>query len=252
MNLTQSNESEGVWGLPGTVSWGLLIGFAIVYAQVIGIGLYIGIDNPGLDPANTDMDALLVQYQLHGIAISSGLILAAIVCLPLILGVIKLKKYSRIGSYLGIRGVPLKTFGFWVLAIFVAALAYDLLVWLLEKPIVPDFSLEVYRSAAGSWVMWLAIVLVAPLLEEVYFRGFLFKGLAASIAGPAGAITITALLWAAMHVQYDLLGIGFIFIVGLILGVARYQTGSTVLTFALHLLLNLGATIQTAYTVGSA
>ena len=114
---------------------------------------------------------------------------------------------------------------------------------------MPDFSIEIYRSAAGSWVLWLAIVLVAPLAEEVFFRGFLFRGFAASMLGPAGAIVLTALIWAAFHLQYDYLQMGFVFVVGLLLGMARYLSGSIVLTSGLHVLMNLSAMLLTAVTL---
>ncbi len=242
-------DPDVVWGLPGTILWGLVISLIYFYAQIFGLGIYIGLAHGTSDLAG--LERLLEQYAFHGMALSYGLFAAALVCVPLVLGVIKLKRQSNLVSYLGLRAVGIGTFGYWSLALLALGFAFDLLLWFIGRPIVPDFSIEIYRSAEGAWVLWLAIVLVAPLVEEVFFRGFLFRGFAASILGPAGAITLTALIWAAFHLQYDALQMGFVFVVGILLGMARYVTGSIVLSFGLHALMNLGAMLLTAFTLAN-
>ena len=67
--------------------------------------------------------------------------------------------------------------------------------------------------------------------------------------GPAVAITLTALVWAGFHLQYDYLQMGFIFVIGILLGMARYKSGSILLTFGLHASMNAGAMLLTAYTL---
>ena len=75
---------------------------------------------------------------------------------------------------------------------------------------------------------------MAPFIEEVFWRGFIFKGICESKAGPLAAIAITSLFWAAQHTQYSLAGRGDIFIMGLFLATVRYLTRSTTLTIFLH------------------
>jgi len=41
------------------------------------------------------------------------------------------------------------------------------------------------------------------LFEELFFRGFLFRGLSSSFMGPVGAVLVTSALWALIHTQYD-------------------------------------------------
>ena len=236
-----------MWGLAGTLAWGLVIGLVYIYAQVVGIGFYIGLRHA--DPVAGDFERLFAQYQYHGMALSYGLFAAALVCIPLILAAIKLKKHSKLKSYLGLEPVDGRSFAYWCGAIFVLAVAFDLLQWLGGRPIVPDFMLEIYSSAAGSAILWLAVVIAAPVTEEMLFRGFLYPGLAASILGPVGAIMLSSLAWAACHIQYDLLQMSFIFVIGLLLGWARYRTGSILLTCGLHALLNLAAMLLTAFTL---
>lgn len=109
--------------------------------------------------------------------------------------------------------------------------------------------LKAYGSASPRWLLWLAVNIGAPIFEEISFRGFLFKGLAASRLRWQGATVITAVLWAVIHQQYDWYGLAVVFALGLLLGVVRAKTHSTVLTMWLHCLINLVATAQVAFAL---
>jgi membrane protease YdiL (CAAX protease family) len=122
----------------------------------------------------------------------------------------------------------------------------DVFTTLMGRPIVPDFMVDVYQTAGFVPFLWLALIVAAPLMEEVFFRRFLLAGFSRSKIGAPGAIVLTAALWAAIHSQYDFYGIATIFVFGLFLGYARLKTGSIYTTIILHAVMNLGATIQVA------
>ena len=99
-------------------------------------------------------------------------------------------------------------------------------------------------------LFFIAVVIVAPITEEIAFRGFLFRGLSASWLGVAGTTVLTtSAAWAAMHVQYDWSRSAQIFLIGLLLGWLRWASGSTLLTILLHVLANLAASVQAAIKV---
>jgi hypothetical protein len=105
--------------------------------------------------------------------------------------------------------------------------------------------IETYLTAGSVALLWLAIVVAAPLAEEVLFRGFLFTGFAASPLGAMGTIFLTSLVWAAIHVQYDLYGRFMIFLSGLLLGWARWRTQSVTTPILMHSFMNLVAMLET-------
>ncbi len=82
-------------------------------------------------------------------------------------------------------------------------------------------------------------VVLMPLFEELLFRGFLYRGLADSRLGVAGAISIAAVLWAVLHFDRTLAGIALIFAMGLLYGWVRHKTDSLVLPIAFHMFYNL-------------
>jgi membrane protease YdiL (CAAX protease family) len=93
-------------------------------------------------------------------------------------------------------------------------------------------------------LLWFALMVMAPLSEEILFRGFVFKGLQNSRVGAIGAILIANIVWSAMHAQYDAYGIAQVFIAGLLLGAARLKTNSIYVPIAMHSFMNLIATVE--------
>jgi membrane protease YdiL (CAAX protease family) len=140
-----------------------------------------------------------------------------------------------------------------VVSMAVFLLGYDALTSLLSHDVVSPFQLDTYRTARAAGLLpmlWLAFVIAAPLGEEIVFRGFLYRGWARSPGAVAPAIAVISALWAMMHVQYDWFGILQIFLLGLLLGWARWRSGSTLLAVGLHGLANAWAMIETAVTIG--
>jgi len=137
-------------------------------------------------------------------------------------------------------------FGF--AAMVALIVAGNVLSWLLGRGIVTPFQLDIYTTAsAGGWLLWLwlAVVVLTPIGEEILFRGFLFRGWLQSPRDIWPVIVGTSLLWAFIHVQYDWYVIGQIFIFGLLLGWMRWASGSTILTILLHALINTEGMLET-------
>src|SRR4030095_14541940 len=107
---------------------------------------------------------------------------------------------------------------------------FDLFTFMVGRDVVPRFMVEAYVSARASNslpLFFVAVVVVAPIAEEIAFRGFLFRGLSQSWLGVSGALMATSAAWAAMHIQYDAFTVGQIFCIGLLLGWIRWASGST-------------------------
>jgi membrane protease YdiL (CAAX protease family) len=88
-------------------------------------------------------------------------------------------------------------------------------------------------------------IVIAPILEEFIFRGFLFSQLRITL-GNWGAISLSSLAWTSLHFQYELKILFVLFVFGLFLGFLRWKYNSLFLVMALHAVNNLVALI-TAY-----
>jgi len=166
----------------------------------------------------------------------------------LLLALFARRSGATVAGYLGLvwprRGELL--FGF--AALVAVIVAGNVVSWLLGRPIVTPFQVDIYTTAgAGGWLLWLllAVVVVTPIGEEILFRGFLFRGWLRAPRDVWPVIVITSLLWALIHVQYDWYVIGQIFVFGLLLGWIRWASGSTILTIMLHALINTEGMLET-------
>jgi uncharacterized protein len=96
----------------------------------------------------------------------------------------------------------------------------------------------------------IAFVVAAPISEEFFARGFLYRGWSESFLGPVGGIILSSLVWTALHLQYNWYFFGEVFSIGLLLGYLRYRFNSTWLTVIVHGLNNLAALAQTILLTG--
>jgi membrane protease YdiL (CAAX protease family) len=231
-----------VWGSLATLLWAVLIAIVFLVVQVFAAGLYILVTTG--DPGN-QMAATLKNLEFDGTFLAYCTLASAVVCVPLIMGIARLKRGSNLKEYLGLKWPSLGATLRWSLITVALCLLNDAIFLALGRPIVPEFMLKSYASASPRWILWLALLVGAPIFEEICFRGFIFKGLAASRARWYGATIVTAMFWAAIHLQYGWFEIVSILGLGLLLGIARAMTGSTVLTIWLHSLINILATAQT-------
>jgi hypothetical protein len=114
------------------------------------------------------------------------------------------------------------------------------------RPFISEFMVHTYSTVRFKSVLLFAVLIAAPLYEELFFRGFMFRGIENSRMGPIGATIITSLLWSVTHTQYDAFGITFTFLGGLLLSWALVKTKSIYVPIVLHTLWNLIATIEVA------
>jgi membrane protease YdiL (CAAX protease family) len=104
----------------------------------------------------------------------------------------------------------------------------------------PAFAGDTFGSAAETGFLpayVLAFAVLAPVQEELLFRGFFYRGFAPAV-GPIPAIVLLSAVWAVFHVQYNWFFVGEIFVMGLAFGVLRWRSGSLPLTIGLHMAVN--------------
>jgi uncharacterized protein len=227
-----------VWGLWATLAFAIL---AFVLGQAMGIAVLSLLKN--FDPARVDSDGTAVAiYTLVGNPVE----------------IITLVLATRLSGtnaleYLGLdiprwRDVVIAAAG-----LLVVIAAADALTFALGKEMVPAFQLDLHRSAQAEGTLpwlWLAIIIAAPVGEELLFRGFMFRGFVHEPRDALPGILVIALIWSMLHVQYDWFGTAQVFVIGVLFGFVRWRTGSTTLVILLHMLLNLESVVETVIVMG--
>jgi uncharacterized protein len=140
-----------------------------------------------------------------------------------------------------------------VAGLAVVILVGDLLTLASGRELVPAFQLQVHRSAQAEGALlslWVALIVVAPVGEELLFRGFLFRGFVREPRDALPGILAISLIWSLLHVQHDWFGVGLMFALGVLFGYVRLYSGSTTLVILLHALVNLEGVLETIVVLG--
>ncbi len=105
-------------------------------------------------------------------------------------------------------------------------------------PIPKSLPIERYfHNTSGAWMMAVFGLTFAPLVEELFFRGFMYPALARRL-GEAAAVVITGALFALIHTSQlanawaPLL---LLLVVGVVLTAVRARTGSVGTTLLVHI-----------------
>lgn len=136
----------------------------------------------------------------------------------------------------------------------VAALMLLSITGLLEFLLYRTFALDIFAdtgwlveglqgpTAIGVFVI---AVILAPLWEELTFRGFLLSALANTRLGYWGAALVSNALWSGLHANYSWAGLASVFVAGLILSWLVWRTGSIKPAIITHAFGNLAALVFT-------
>jgi membrane protease YdiL (CAAX protease family) len=228
------------WGPWATVGFGLVILIISMIVQVIITVIFFVAELAPMSREDLDLfdyTELLNRIDL-GLMLSLSIILSAVVCLGLVYVFIKAKRGTSFRKYIGFRRISGKAV-LAVLGVMIAFLVLSALVnYVLGVPEETDVMTEAYVASIWPALFWIAVILFGPLFEEVFFRGFLYEGFRNSRLGVIGAILLTSLAWALSHVQYGYFEIATIFVLGIILGIARYKTGSIWAPLIMHVFNN--------------
>jgi membrane protease YdiL (CAAX protease family) len=224
------------WGFWATLGWGLLAACAGVLALIGYVVIWMlthQLRTPDLDDAFHSELAGVVMW------IAPFAVLA---------GAIAIKGASQ-REYFGLRAMSGRDLLIGVGCLSVLIAAFTALTTMFGIDDGSKFMETTYRASKLAGVlplMWILVVIVAPVTEELLFRGFLHRGWSSSRLGAPCTIILTSGLWAILHQQYNWACIFFIFLMGLTLGWLRQRSGSTTLTIVLHGLNNLVSTIIVA------
>lgn len=216
------NEDQGERGMTyfGATAWTFLASLALTLL----LGLVAGLRSDGPPDLTTGVGVQTIVYLL---------------VLFLILQIYAPQQSVR--HFLGLRGTH---FAFYPLAGALGALAQLPMTALFDFietyfPVDPTSEKYIYEQLhTGSTrrvAVCMAIVLFGPFVEEMFFRGAIFRPLRKG-AGAWSVVIVTGILFGVVHEEWQ--RIIPISILGIILGILRSSSGSLVPGFVMHAAFN--------------
>ncbi|GAB4166541.1 MAG: type II CAAX endopeptidase family protein [Terrimicrobiaceae bacterium] len=216
-------------------------------AVVVVVGLYLGLQvgaaiflgasaflqNPSGDPG--DFEALINESGLFPtITFNAGWIA--------ILGLMVFAGPASPATRLGWRRIAWLPAAYWSTGALLIAV---LLGWASQW--IPDErTMEAVRAllegVTNPAALVILVVVMAPFLEELLFRGYVYEAWVGRIGLPL-TLLVTSLLFMGCHFHHGPEGLITTFGLGVLLGILRWKTGSVIPCVAVHAIYNLVAVV---------
>lgn len=235
---------ETSWSSSGALVATGLIALAPGVLAVAGLSFAMTLMPPPTDGGQ----AFLSLATVEGVSFAASIQIASLVLVWAFAG-----KGGQRYAVLRMTGETFTT-GFYAAAAALLIVATGLLELILYKSFAVDIFADtawlregLYSPAAiGTFII---AVILAPLWEELTFRGFLLSALAKTRVGFWGGAVIANILWTSLHATYSWAGVSSVFLAGLILSWLVWRTGSIKPAIITHA---LGNAFALAFTYGFA
>ncbi|WP_434353486.1 type II CAAX endopeptidase family protein [Psychrobacter sp. HD31] len=226
-----------LFGKKGTVVLAIASVLGFLGVQVISLLLALLITFVIMPNKIKDIDNIIPLLSSDGTILSISLIFNLLAVILIVFFVIKSRK-KQFTDYLQFRRFSLKNmlfgFGLWIAYLIASAVVLSLID---SQPM--GFLDAYFLSAEPLWLLFLGVVLLAPIYEELLFRGLIWRAVFEQFLderkGAIVASVLSGVLFAIIHFQYGFHEIGAIFVFALVLGFIRYRSGSILLPIMIHI-----------------
>lgn len=236
--MQENSQMEIKFSIFYSLLWMLFLALGI--QTILSVFWAIGFDVAGV--TNDEMDNVFMRPDVLAI---TGVI-SAVLSIPLIKTAAHQTDKIFLLQFLAIRAID-KT-------VLIKILLFGIGYYFFESTIAdvlsidtPQFMLDVKAQTKTSFdmiMLVLGVCIIAPIVEEVIFRGLAYTRLVQSRAGISGAIIITSLVFTFIHFQYDFNVLCILSVFAFLLGYVRYKTDNLVYCIILHMQLNTFSTIE--------
>lgn len=235
---------KSAWNGWWTLLWAF--GLLVIWQLTIGLGMsaFLLLDGSYFKNA-TDIEALMESLNdltLDGDAIGLSSFLTIFVVCPVCWLLGKVRPHWGGWEYLGVKSVRWWQWPLWAAITLGLGILFELLGPSLGINEMDDSMVQMAESTDYAILLILGVAIAAPLVEEFIFRGVIYRGWRESKMGLLGTLVLTSFLWTILHVQYPFPVLCYLFIFGIILGLAREWTGNIWIPVWMHFVNNAIAT----------
>ena len=176
--------------------------------------------------------------------------LSPLLTIALLITITKKPDWQSRFHFWAIKQINRKIFIKWLLFSCIFIVLLEMPKFLLDMP-NELFMLELQASANTLTMQMLILIafsLIAPIMEELIFRGWLYSTLANTKLNKISVILLSAIIFSSIHLQYEnLITFINIFFIGLFFAVMRYKTENIAYSMIFHFLFNFTVIINLFY-----
>jgi membrane protease YdiL (CAAX protease family) len=137
----------------------------------------------------------------------------------MIYGIFRLKHGSSMLQYLPLRTLSVRQLFVWLTAGILVMMGSGLVFRAMGLEESQEMN-SLLGGVTSTPLMYIALVLAAPLFEELLVRGFMLSGFERIKHSEAASLSVfaTAFLWTVIHAQYNAHEMFQVFLLGIVLG----------------------------------
>lgn len=240
---TADHTDRGFPTIWGSIGWVFAFLLLQILAGVITLGIAIGLDKSGRAPVALAGDLSFIAGPTIVSLIASSVVLLGLFWLHLR----KEDRAARIGLMRWSRLSLIQTVGL-AIGLIALGLAFN---YLYANYIIPEIKVqEALRkmfaalpdTPVNTIMLFVAIAGIAPLLEEILFRGLVQNALAKKL--PVwGAVLGASAIFGAVHMDYH--AFPALMVMGAVFGILYHKTGSLRVNIIAHMINNGAALLLT-------
>ena len=228
----------------------LIIGMVIFFFISQLIGIYIAGKLVLPTAKSATVGDIFFFGSNDGTVVSISIMIGCVLLVAISALVIRVRG-GNLKQYLALRPFSLAVGMGMIGLLLIFMIGSQALTYVLDKSPLA-FVDPLYQSVSSVWLLIFAMVIVAPIYEELIFRGILWSAIAEQFTSPPdteyrGAIVaslVTSLIFAVIHLQYGIYEISTIVVLALLFCYARIKSGSLILPMLLHIINNGAAMWQ--------
>ena len=228
----------------------LIIGMVVFFFVSQLIGIYIAGKLVLPTAKSTTLGDIFFFGSNDGTVVSMSIMIGCVLLIAISALVIRMRG-GNLKQYLALTPFSLAVGMGMIGLLLLFMIGSQALTYMLDKSPLA-FVDPLYQSVSSVWLLIFAMVIVAPIYEELIFRGLLWSAIAEQFTSPPdtehrGAMVaslVTSLIFAVIHLQYGLYEISTIVVLALLFCYARIKSGSLILPMLLHIINNGAAMWQ--------
>lgn len=228
----------------------LIIGMVVFFFISQLIGIYIAGKLVLPTAKSATVGDIFFFGSNDGTVVSISIMIGCVLLMAISALVIRVRG-GNLKQYLALRPFSLAVGMGMIGLLLIFMIGSQALTYVLDKSPLA-FVDPLYQSVSSVWLLIFAMVIVAPIYEELIFRGILWSAIAEQFTSPPdteyrGAIVaslVTSLIFAVIHLQYGIYEISTIVVLALLFCYARIKSGSLILPILLHIINNGAAMWQ--------
>ena len=243
--LKMSSATKRKHGLVNTVMWFLVLAIVPQVNAMIILFFYYSLAQGSMASITNFGD----WYSSISILSISALI-GLLITFPLLLKATPAKSLRECFKYWAMFRIQSKELAIWGVLFAILFGVIQVAGWVLEVPTEPfiiDMKKEV-TSSISIVILFLTAGGLAPIVEEIIYRGWLYQRLIDCNIGAKKVVILTSLVFALVHSQYEQ---GFTFITifsfGLLFAYIRYKSQNITYSIIIHILYNSALLFYTLF-----